>query len=156
MGIAMTVQQYLSDHGVRYDTVAHRPTQSSSEIAQASHISGDRIAKGVVLNTGEGYMLALLPASHHVRMDNLQAYLNQPVDLATEEEITTLFTDCETGAVPAVGRAYGLDVIVEESLANQPEVYFEAGDHATLVHLTRSEFRKVLGDAPRAGFSKHD
>jgi Ala-tRNA(Pro) deacylase len=156
MAIAMTVQQYLADRDVEYDTVAHGPTQSSSETAQASHVSGDRIAKGVVLNTGDGYLLAVLPASHHVQLGHLKAYLNRPVGLATEEEIATLFADCQMGAVPAVGGAYGLDVILDDSLANQPDVYFEAGDHATLVHLTAEGFRKALGDVSHAEFSTHD
>lgn len=156
MAIAMTVQQYLEERDVDYDVVAHHPTQSSIETAHASHVSGDRIAKGVVLETEDGYMLAILPASRHVRLGQLRAYLNGPVELATEEEIAALFADCETGAVPAVGGAYGLAVIVDESLAEQPDVYFEAGDHATLVHLTAEGFRRALGDAAHAEFSTRD
>lgn len=153
MAIATSVQKYLAAHGVDYDTVSHRPTQSSSETAQASHVDGDRIAKGILLNTEEGYLLAVLPASHHVQLSQLKEYLNRPVTLATEEEIAALFADCEVGAVPAVGGAYGLDVIVDKSLTGQPEVYFEAGDHATLVHLTGEGFRALLGDVPYAEFS---
>ncbi len=156
MAIAMTVRQYLADQGVEYDTVTHRRTQSSSETAQASHINGDQIAKGVVLDTGEGYLLAVLPASHHVQLGQIKAYLDRPVALASEAEIATLFADCEMGAVPAVGAAYGLDVVVDDSLAAQPDVYFEAGDHATLVHVKAEGFRKLLGDVPHAEFSTHD
>lgn len=156
MAIAITVQQYLADHDIEYDTVTHGSTQSSSETAQASRISGDRIAKGVVLSTGDSYLLAVVPASHHVQFGQLKAYLNGPVGLATEEEIATLFADCEMGAVPAVGGAYGLDVILDDSLANQPDVYFEAGDHTTLVRLTAEGFRKALGDVAHADFSTHD
>jgi Ala-tRNA(Pro) deacylase len=156
MSIATTIEQYLTDQGVEYDVLAHRPTQSSSETAQASHVSGDRIAKGVVLNTGDGYLLAVLPASHHVRLGQLKAYLNRPVGLATERETASLFADCEFGAVPAVGRPYGLEVILDDSLADQPDVYFEAGDHATLVHLTAEGFRKALGDVTHADFSTQE
>ena len=28
MAIAMTLEQYLSDHGIDYDVVIHKPTQS--------------------------------------------------------------------------------------------------------------------------------
>ncbi len=156
MAIAMTVQQYLADREVEYEAVAHPLTQASMESAQASHVTGDRIAKGVVLRTEEGYLLAVLPASHHIRFGHLTKWLDEDVGLATEEEITTLFADCEIGAVPAVGAAYGLDVIMDDSVMGQPEVYFEGGDHATLVHLTAENFRKLLGDVPHGQFSDHN
>ncbi len=153
MAIAMTVQQYLSKNGIEYDTVSHPPTQSSMETAQSSHVKSDRIAKGVLLRTEDGYLLAVLPASHHIRLGELRTWLNESMELASEEEITDLFTDCELGAVPAVGAAYGLDVVIDDNLAMQRDVYFEGGDHTTLVHLTADNFRKVLGDAPHTEFS---
>ena len=156
MAIAMTVQQYLADREVEYEAVAHPLTQSSMESAQASHVTGDHIAKGVVLRTEDGYLLAVLPASHHIRFGHLTEWLDEDVALATEKEITTLFADCEIGAVPVVGAAYGIDVIMDDSVTEQPEVYFEGGDHATLVHLTAENFRKLLGDVPHGQFSDHD
>ncbi len=95
----------------------------------------------------------MLPASRHIRLDELKTWLNESLGLATEEEITELFPDCELGAVPAVGAAYGLDVVIDDNLVMQSDVYFEGGDHTTLVHLTADNFRKALGDAPHAEFS---
>lgn len=153
MAIAMTVQQYLSKNGFEYDTVSHPPTQSSMETAQSSHVKSDRIAKGVLLRTEDAYLLAVLPASHHIRLGELRTWLNESLGLGSEEEIADLFTDCELGAVPAVGAAYGLDVVIDDNLVMQPDVYFEGGDHTTLVHLAADNFRKVLGDAPHPAFS---
>ncbi len=153
MAIAMTVQQYLSDHGIEYDAVSHPPTQSSAETAQSSHVKSSQIAKGVVLRTEDAYLLAVLPASHHIRLGELRRWLNESLGLASEEEITELFDDCVLGAVPAVGAAYGLDVVIDDNLAKQSDVYFEGGDHTTLVHLTANNFRKLLGDAPHTEFS---
>lgn len=156
MAIAMTIQQYLADQGVDYQAVDHPPTQSSMQTAQASHIPGDCLAKAVVLETQDGYLLAVLPASHHIRLGQLRACLNQAVDLAAEDKVTSLFADCEVGAVPPIGAAYGLDVIMDGALGNQSEVYFEGGDHATLVRLAAEDFHKLLGDVPHVEFSVHD
>ena len=153
MAIARTVQKYLSDNGIEYDTVTHPPTQSSMGTARSSHVMSDRIAKGVLLRTEDAYLLAVLPASRHIRLGELRTWLNESLGLATEKEITELFTDCELGAVPAVGAAYGLDVVIDDNLVMQSDVYFEGGDHTTLVHLTADNFRKALGDAPHAEFS---
>jgi Ala-tRNA(Pro) deacylase len=40
--------------------------------------------------------------------------------------------------VPAVGKCYGLDLIVDDSINAQPDIYMEAGDHQTLLHLRRN------------------
>jgi Ala-tRNA(Pro) deacylase len=80
-------------------------------------------------------MLAVLPASRNIQFEELRRLLSSDVDMASEEQIGTLFPDCERGAVPALGPAYGLNVVVDDSLAQQPDVYFEAGDYANLVHM---------------------
>ena len=153
MAIAITLEQYLSSHGVAFDCVAHERTGSSSQSAEASHVPGDRLAKTVVLKRREGYILAVLPASQHVRLDEVGSWLRQPVGLATEQEIATLFPDCEPGAVTPIAAAYGLKSVVDESLDAQPEVYFEAGDHCTLVHVSGTEFHKLMQKVPHGRFS---
>ncbi|MET4390545.1 hypothetical protein ABIB73_006327 [Bradyrhizobium sp. F1.4.3] len=40
--------------------------------------------------------------------------------MANETEINRLFADCAHGAVPAIGRCYGLDLIVDDSIRPSP------------------------------------
>ena len=61
MAIAPTLQKYL-DQTITYDVILHEPTMSSMLTAEVCHISGDRLAKGVILRRNGGYMLAVLPA----------------------------------------------------------------------------------------------
>jgi Ala-tRNA(Pro) deacylase len=70
------------------------------------------------------------------------------------KQVETLFLDCEPGAVPALGRAYGLNVVVDDSLAQEPDVYFEAGDHASLVHISGPSFQKLMADARHGRFTR--
>ena len=154
MTIAPTLKNYL-DRNVSYNLVTHDPTPSSLRTAEASHIPGGSIAKGIVLRTGDGYMLAVLPASRRVQLSDLRTLIGDDVDLAGEEEIASLFEDCAVGAVPPVGKCYGLDVIVDESIETQPEVYLEGGDHETLVHMDRAQFAQLMADARHARFSAH-
>ena len=53
----------------------------------------------------------------------------------------------------ALGAAYGLDVVVDDSLVQLPELYLEAGDHAHLVHISGTNFRKLMHDARHGRFS---
>jgi len=154
MTIATSVQHCLAREGVHYEMIAHERTGDSNHTAQAAHISGDRLAKCVMLEDDEGYLMAVIPASHMVDLGAMHRQLNRALGLATDRELMELFKDCEPGALPPLGLAYGIDTILDQSLVDAPDVYFEAGDHEALVHVSGSEFLKVMADAPR-GWSSH-
>jgi Ala-tRNA(Pro) deacylase len=73
-----------------------------------------------------------------------------------ETEINQLFRDCAHGAVPAIGKCYGLDTVVDDSIETQPEIYMEAGDHETLLRLTHGQFARLTANSPHGCFSTHD
>lgn len=156
MAIAPTLERYLNERKVKYALVQHAPAMSATRTAQASHVAGDRLAKAVVVKHDDGFALAVVPATHHVRLAELSRLLDRRVGLADEREGSRLFGDCDTGAFPALGAAYGLEVVVDDALADLPEVYFEGGDHATLVQVDGAEFRKLMQDARHGRFSAHD
>jgi Ala-tRNA(Pro) deacylase len=151
MGIAVTLAQYLLDQDVGYEVVPHAETALAS--ATASGLPTNSVIKAVVLKSADGFMLALLPASRHIRFDELRQVLGTGVDIAGEEQIETLFPDCEPGSVPALGAAYGLGVVMDDSLAQQQDVYFEGGDHAHLVHISGTSFRKLMEGARHGRFT---
>ena len=97
--------------------------------------------------------MAVVPASHHVDLDAVERLCGRPLSLADEEEIGRLFPDCEFGAVPPIGAAYGLAVIVDDVLAGQPDVYLEAGDHLNLLHLSGEQFAGLMRDVQHGRFS---
>jgi Ala-tRNA(Pro) deacylase len=146
MGIAMTLKQYLDDQHVDYDVMTHKKTGCSTRTAQASHVPGECLAKAVILRKDGGYVMAVVPASRHVALAEIGHRLDQPVGLASEDEIGRLFPDCEVGAIPAVPSAYGLEAMVDESLDGQDDIYIEGGDHRSLVHLRGGEFQKLMKD----------
>jgi Ala-tRNA(Pro) deacylase len=123
--------------------------------AQACHIPGDCLAKGVVLCDATGYMLAVLPATYHIRIRDLRSQFGEDVDFASEREIDELFSDCAHGAVPPIGECYGLDMIFDDAIGGQGDVYLEAGDHETLVRLSHRQFAKLTADARHGRFSVH-
>ena len=155
MGIAITLKEFLDDHGVDYRIVRHPHTPSSNRTAEAAHVPGDHLAKAVVLEEEGHYLLAALPATHRLKLGNLHRSLGELVGLATEKEVAELFDDCEPGAVPALGRAYGIETLLDDALANQEDVYIEAGDHETLVRMTGKSFRDLLGQVRHGAFSAH-
>jgi Ala-tRNA(Pro) deacylase len=49
-----------------------------------------------------------------------------------------------------------LETIVDDSIGAQPDIYMEAGDHETLLHLTHAQFARLTANAPHGRFSAHD
>jgi Ala-tRNA(Pro) deacylase len=156
MAIAARLKWYLDANGVEYDVIPHPHTASSHETATAAHVPEDQLAKSVVLEDDQGYLLAVLPASRRVSIGELQEQLNRSVELASEGELNELFEDCETGAIPPVGAAYGIPSVVDDALLEASEIYFEAGDHEDLVHMRGEEFLGLLSGAPHGRFSRPD
>jgi Ala-tRNA(Pro) deacylase len=155
MSIAASVQSYLAREGVPYDTLEHEHTHDSMHSAQAAHVPGDRFAKCVVLEDDRGFLMAVIPATHKVDLGALHDALDRNLGLATDRELIELFKDCEPGAVPPLGPAYGIDTILDERLAGPPDIYFEAGDHEVLVHMRGSEFLRLMAHVPRGRISYH-
>ena len=45
-------------------------------------------------------------------------------------------------------------LVMDDSLAHQPEVFFESGDHECLIHMRGEDFMGMLQDAGHARFSR--
>ena len=90
-----------------------------------------------------------------MNLGELHRQLNRNLGLATESELGGLFSDCEVGALPAMGPAYGLETVVDDELAEQPDIYFEAGDHEQLIHVSAEAFHTLMGDRIQRGRFSH-
>lgn len=157
MAIAPKLYDFLSTRHSEYQVLAHPHTQSSAATAQAAHVPGRGFAKAVLVEDNEGYVLAVMPSTHHLALAELgQALRRRPLRLAKESELRSVFPDCDLGALPVLGAAYGLNTIIEQELDGQPEVYFEAGDHEHMVHMTAAEFARATAEVQRAHFSRID
>jgi Ala-tRNA(Pro) deacylase len=128
MSISIRLKNFLDEKQIPYSVLTHTSAYTAQGAAATMQISGKELAKTVVLWTGEETILAVLPAPNHVRLDKLAAELGRSVRLATEQEFSSLFPDCELGAMPPLGSLYNLPVYVDESLAADQSIVFNAGD----------------------------
>jgi Ala-tRNA(Pro) deacylase len=51
-----------------------------------------------------------------------------------------------------VSDCYGLDIVVVDSIREQPDIYFEDGDRTTVVQMSRAQFAELMVDAPQGRF----
>ena len=155
MAMADTLEGYLDRWGVEYDILPHPYANSSLETAEVAHVSGENLAKCVVTEDYRGYLMVVVPASHQVEFSMLDEALDRRMELASEEELTDIFNDCEVGAIPPLGEAYGIDVAVDDSFAECKEVYFEGGNHMELIHISGEDFRDLMAGAEHGSYSRH-
>lgn len=152
MGMAMTLEQYLKNMHAAYEVMPHVRTVTSIKTATAAHIPAHQMAKGVLLEDDGGYLMAVVPADRHVHLGMLRQQLGRRMGLATEREIMEVFKDCDLGAVPPIGKAYGIETVLDDELTKAPEVYFEAGNHKELVRMGREEFMRLHEGTRRGHF----
>ena len=146
MSVPARLKSFLDSNQIPYETLSHSTTYTAQGTATLMQISGKEVAKTVVLRAGElgeETILAVLPGPKHVKLDKLAAAIGKPVRLATELEFSNLFPDCELGAMPPFGALYNLPVYVDESLAKDKEVLFNAGTHHDAVRMTYEDFVRL-------------
>ena len=153
MAIATSLRTFLESNHLVYESIPHTHAEPSQRIASAAHQPGDKVAKSVLLKDEHGYLLAVVPATHRLHLGQVHQAVDRQLGLATKDEIVELFKDCQIGAVPPTGLLYDIDTVVDDALLEQPDVYFEAGDHDHLIHMSRENFKKLLGDATHSRIS---
>ena len=155
MSIAPTLANQLTKYGISYDTISHSYSNSSLHAAHSAQIPAAKMVKTVVLEDDQGYVMAVVPANKYVKIKELNMLLNRRMGLATESELGRLFTDCDRGAIPPVGDAYGMTTVIDYNLDDCNDVYIEAGNHTDLLHISGSAFRQLMEHSRHANICVH-
>jgi Ala-tRNA(Pro) deacylase len=150
----MRLDDLLVSRHVPFQRLPHRRTYTANRMAQALHVKGREVAKTVLLRTGNGPMLAVLPATHHIDLEQLRHDLGDDrVELASEEDMDRLFPDCERGAVPPFGSLYQVPTLMDDSLAEDESIVFEGPDHEQAIRMTLRDYEEI--EHPRHGHFAH-
>ena len=147
MDISPTLMNQLEKQDVRYETIHHDSTVSSLHTAHLAHIPAQQLVKPVVLHDEQGYVMALVPSHRYVYISKLNDLMHRNLELASEDEIAGLFKDCDLGAIPPVGQAYGMETVIDCELECCNEIYIEAGNHEDVVHMSGGAFHKLMTDS---------
>ncbi|AMX01583.1 aminoacyl-tRNA deacylase [Microbulbifer thermotolerans] len=155
MTIAAKVSQFLRDQLVDYQLIQHPHSRTSRESAHAAHVREEQVAKAILLKDEQGHVLAVIPASSSLDMRALHEETGRPhLEMVPEAELGRAFPDCELGALPPLGQAYGITTLLDSSLRHCDTVYFEAGDHEELVEMDGAHFARLFSDCRSCDLSK--
>jgi Ala-tRNA(Pro) deacylase len=144
MSISRTLNSFLDRERVHYDVLPHPEAFRAAEIARTLHTPQREMAKVVIVKVEKRFIMTVLPASWNVDLHRLKTvFATHQVRLATENEITGLFPDCELGAMPPFGNLYGLPVFVDHSLTEDEEIVFQAGTHSDAIRMRYWDFASL-------------
>lgn len=145
---------FLEENQVKFTRIIHSTAYTAQVIAHRAHISGNMLAKTIVLKTPEDkFIMAVVPANYQIDLEKISEVYGKPLDLASEDEFRKLFPCCETGGMPPFGNLFGLPVYVSETLAKSEDIAFNAGNHRELLQIHFTDFKKLVNPSI-AAFSR--
>ena len=138
------LEEFLRAKQAKYELLIHDGAVTAQEQAAATHTPGGAFAKVIVVKERDGFVLAVLPASHVLDLDRLKGMIRHgEIRLATVEEIARAVPDCAPGAIPPFGALFGVATFVDRALANARNVTMPAGDFATSIRMRAAELRRL-------------
>lgn len=145
MPIMKKLRELFDGANVSYEVYNHPLAYTAQEVAQTQHVSGDLMAKVVMLKIDGDLVMSVITGSQKVHLPTIRENLGaQEVRLASEDEFTSRFPDCEIGAMPPFGNLFGLAVYVDPAVAKDESIYFNAGNHVQTVRLRYKDFEALV------------
>ena len=139
------LKKFLDESRVKYVTIDHSPAFTAQEIAASAHVKGKDLAKTVMVEVDGQMAMAVLPASFQIDAKRLRNAIHaQKVEIADEMDFKDRFPECELGAMPPFGNLYGMRVYVEEVLAEDVSIAFNAGTHSQLIRMQYADFERLV------------
>lgn len=154
MSVSNHINEFLKSNHVKYHVVTHKHTFSALDSAHSAHVPEKNLVKSVLLqdSISGNYSIALLPSCKKLDQGALSCR-TEPVEIADEEAIGPQFPDCESGVVPGFGHPYHMDMIWDTALEEADTLYFESGDHESLVEIDHEEFMRLFSGFPHRKIS---
>ena len=138
------LREFLDNSLVAYEVLTHPVAFTAQQLAAVQHVKGKQLAKVVVARSGSEFIMIVLPAPYHVGLQRARAVTGrQDLEIAHESEFASLFAGCEPGAMPPFGNLYNVPVWVDESLAEDEEIVFNACTHTQAIKMKYSDFARL-------------
>ncbi|HYL08088.1 MAG TPA: YbaK/EbsC family protein [Candidatus Udaeobacter sp.] len=121
--------QLLEAKKIPFEILRHKTTFTAADEANTLHVSGAKVLKTVVLDTGAGHVIAVTPASRKLDIGLVrEALADTHAHLAGEIETARDFPAFELGSMPPLPSLTKVPVFVDPEIMQHKEVIF-AADH---------------------------
>jgi CheY-like chemotaxis protein/prolyl-tRNA editing enzyme YbaK/EbsC (Cys-tRNA(Pro) deacylase) len=144
MSVPRWLSAILTHYRVPYSECHHTPVFSASELAEAEHVTGHRVAKTVFLSARGRPVAVVLPASARLELERVEAVLGEELRLATEQEIAHWFKGCRPGCVPPLRLRSDERILMDRSLAHLGNIVFAAGTPEDAISVRFRDWYRAL------------
>ena len=134
----------LNESGVAYEILQHPEAVTAQRVAEVEHIKARHQAKVVMVKSNGNHVMAVVPADCRIDLQKVEKITGKPASLETEVDFKSIFSDCAVGAMPPFGNLYGLPTYVDERLAREDYIVFEAGTHTDAIKLKYADYQKIV------------
>lgn len=139
------VEKFLEAHFIKFEEHRHDPKFTTQEVAQAEHITGHRVAKVVVVMSGQQPSLLVLPASYMVDLAKARKATGiSDLRFANEYEIEEFFPDCQVGAIPPLPKWKGVKLYMDPSMRHPGNFLFQAANHEQAILMRFSDWYEIV------------
>jgi Ala-tRNA(Pro) deacylase len=143
----------LRGEAAEFELLHHEPVTTSAEAAAVRGTDLRSGAKAMLVKGRSGFVLAVLAADRMVDWKLLAPLVGgKGARFANDEELRTA-TGLSKGAVPPLGRLFGLRTLYDRSLLEVDTVNFNAGTHSDSVTMARDDLIRI-GGGEVASFSR--
>ncbi|MFC1564522.1 aminoacyl-tRNA deacylase [candidate division KSB1 bacterium] len=139
------LKKLLDEQKIKYVMHTHSKAYTSQEIAATMHVSGNVLAKSVMVKSNGNLSMVVLPANYKINFDDLKKALgDKDLQLASEKNFKPLFKECETGAMCPFGNLYDVPVFIAKSIADKDEIAFNAGTHTDAISMPMGNYMNLV------------
>lgn len=140
----MLLREMLEERGIQYQWSHHDPAFTAQDLAHRLHTTGHAVVKPVLVQADGRFVICAVPASRKVDVSLVKDFLDaRDVHLASEAQLKQVCKDCELGAEPPIGTLFHVSTILDEHLADQRTLTFQAGTHRDAVTMSLGDFVRL-------------
>jgi Ala-tRNA(Pro) deacylase len=143
MNIPHALLDCLKRNQINYEILPHGKAYTARMAAATEGIARHHQAKVVMVSSRGGPLMTVLPADRKLDLRKLERITHERATLQSEGEFTSFFPDCAVGAMPPLGNLYGLPTYVDQHLAKEDYIVFEAGTYTEAIKLSYDDYERV-------------
>jgi HD-like signal output (HDOD) protein/prolyl-tRNA editing enzyme YbaK/EbsC (Cys-tRNA(Pro) deacylase) len=143
MIIAASIKQLLESYKVAYRVLQHKRVSSIEMAANVLKLGLARVLTVQVLADSAGVLLMVHPLTRAIDFTQCNQLFNRELKVLPAVRVNRIFNDCEAGCWPAIGQAYDLEVIIDQTVSELDHVYFASGSHTALLQIAAEDYFSV-------------
>jgi HD-like signal output (HDOD) protein/prolyl-tRNA editing enzyme YbaK/EbsC (Cys-tRNA(Pro) deacylase) len=154
MPIASKLNHFIESKGISYQPLHHPRSEHLGHAIDLANAVPELCVKAIPLIDKKGPAVAVIPYPADLDLVAINEAFNRQFQLLDESHHNKLFQDCDEGALPALGMAYGLPVMVDADMLDNEYVFSASGCSCTLLKMSGVVFRTAMMGAIKGCIAK--